>query len=115
MSTNDWLEIAEGFRGRRLAVWDDIAEGKEIDTNDARVEAALGWLIFHRFVWHDGTRLVTRTMEAARTLWKQAGAAKEEAANVARQAAAPIDAALAWLVGMEPRAVHPHQTSLFAN
>jgi len=130
--TAEWMEILAGLRARRLAVLDDLARGVEINTADTKVQEALGWLVYHRFVWHDGRAYVARETAAARELWLKHGPAKDEAADVARSidyaeemrkaaAAAPeippeirakMDADRAAAQANRP--VHPHQVQFFS-
>lgn len=82
----------EGFRGLRLAVHCDLAQGNAnmVDLQNLKHQEALGWLVFHRFVWvekqnHGEFRredLMTRSPIEARKLWMEQGPAKDVAARL---------------------------------
>lgn len=126
--TSEWLEIMAGFRGLRMAVHADIDDGVQPVTNALRLQEALGWLVYHRLVWHDHSTgsgqaacYRARSPREAQALWASEGAAKAEAAEVARQRPAESAELRAEsqatgepaAAAVRPR-VHAHQPELFA-
>lgn len=113
--TAEWLTIMAGLRGRRLAVFDDLQRGVPLDAHDTRVQEALGWLVFHRFAWHDGRTYVARSTAEARELWQKQGTANTEAGAVLRHLQESATPAAAPTPEPERPAVHAHQAQFFAN
>lgn len=121
--TAEWMEIMALFRGRNLAVHASVAEGQAINTADLRAQEALGWLVYHRLLWHDGINYQARGTAEARALWAKDGPAKAEAAEVGRQTTEdrgqpkqqprPETAGEPAAAPDRPR-VHDHQPELFA-
>lgn len=131
----DWHEIVDGLRGRRLAVYDDLLNGKPVNVDAPEIQNALGWLGFNRFVYRDGDRLVTRPVLRARDLYITDGPARDSAglcnqlperdgpaapinwvegrSDKAAPCPAPATAPATVTEKPKPRAVHTHQTSLF--
>lgn len=66
-----WVKIMAEFRGRRLAVHDDIARGRALDLADSNVQNALGWLAYHHLVWRNATgQLQARDASEAQHHWR---------------------------------------------
>jgi hypothetical protein len=80
--TSEWQEIMGGLRGRRLAVLDELCCGLIPNTDDLKVQEALGWLVFNCFVSPDGDRLVPRNALEAQKVWRERGPARETAGRL---------------------------------
>lgn len=107
------------FRGRRLAVYDDLARGGAVEWRDPNVQNALGWLAYHHLVWRNGEgRLQARAGDEAQALW-QRGAAKDAEQLVTACLATPAECAPVEPVRtapeMERPRVHTRQVEFFAN
>lgn len=112
-----WAKIMEEFRGRRLAVHDDLLRGRTVAYGDVNVQNALGWLIYHRLVTLDnGSRRACDVPEAKRN-WQEHGPATEAAQTFAAQASAKgqvPSARATTATALERPRVHDHQAKLFA-
>lgn len=83
MKSTDWTEIMRQLTGRRLAVYDDVLQGRRLALGDLRVQDALGWLVFHRFVWMEEVdEPRARPTLAARDMFLRDGPAKDSAAKL---------------------------------
>jgi hypothetical protein len=111
--TAEWITVMEGLRGRRLAVLDDLERGEPVNVADPKVQEILGWLVYHRFIWHDGRGYVVRTTPQARDLYLEHGGASDSAMAVTYlQHGNPAPAAAPEINPNRP-AVHAHQAQLF--
>ncbi|HWA07948.1 MAG TPA: hypothetical protein VG838_00625 [Opitutaceae bacterium] len=110
-----------GFRGQRLALWDDLSYGRKVTAGDVsrwslQEQERLSWLVYHRLAWLDtdaGT-FHARGVGEARVQWDTIGACKEAArifSELPKPAAGPVPAPAPQ---PERRAVHAHQQDLFA-
>jgi hypothetical protein len=105
---NPWKYVMRELIGRKLAVFDDIANGRAIG-NDSKTEEALGWLLYHRLVWRDGEQLIAREIPEAKTLWEKEGGNRQAGTIVQQiQTSEPTPPP----APERPR-VHDHQTNLF--
>lgn len=111
--TQEWSEIMAQLRGTKLHVYDDILQGVQPVESALRIQEALGWLVYNRFVWKDGDRYAARTFAEARALWLADGAARIEAANVARPVTAPPEEQPGEPAAATVHAKRPMQPELF--
>jgi len=114
---SEWREITDGFRGLRLATYDDIMCGNVIATTDPKVEAALGWLIYNRLVHKVGEVYAIRTIMEAREIWQKAGPANEAAGALMRADYLPAEPVAAVapepVRNEEPEVITPHKAKPF--
>lgn len=103
-----WIKVMEEFRGRRLAVHDDLARCGKVDLSAVNVQNALGWLIYHRFVTADHGTLRACDVAEAKRAWQELGPATNAADTLSTAESAPAPQPAA-----RPR-VHDHQAKLFA-
>jgi hypothetical protein len=88
--TTEWQDILGALRGRRLAVLDELCSGLVPDQRDLKVQEALGWLVYHRFVQVDEASLVPRSVLEAQRIWRADGPARELAGRMFQHVAPPV-------------------------
>jgi hypothetical protein len=105
-----WNEIMRELAGRRLAVLDAVLRDECVDTADPKVQNALGWLAFHRFVYRtsDGKLRGRRGAEAQQVFQTEGAAA--DAGRIAESRELSVESRTA----AQQVPVQPHQVQFFA-
>jgi hypothetical protein len=120
MSTREpWHKIQAEVRGRRLALYDDIMNGRPVNLRDLEIQGTLGWLVYHCLVVvekqnHGELRnedLRSRTFAQAAEVWRAQGPSKETAARLFLGAPLPVEtvAAVTESAREPAEAMTPHR------